>query len=293
MEIVAVHEPVHVELLHIHTRQRQVRAVSRHVVGHKVLEQRGVESVARGAGEVHVDDIEDEQRHKEVLQLVHRLVERPHQRHRQHRVCAPSEHQRPPVGRDRHVEIHQEVHPYRIYHDAAEADGEQLPHFPLPVSEPKKGDDHAGIHTWQRPQTQSRLGVLLQPSHLAPVNLLQRVLRAEQQFRHHGDQQDGHHVFITEDFQRNVRLLHRLEAIEDERQQQGRQCDNPAQARRLEPHQVVSIDEEVADHQHQHAHQQSGGDVDALERHPLRHRAEGFAKGELHEDDEAHRADFC
>lgn len=291
MEVVSVHELVHVELLHVHTRERQIRAVTRHIVGHEVLKQRGVESVARGTGEVHVNHIEDEQGHEEVLQLVHRLVQRPHQRHREHRIGAPPKHQRPSISSNRHINIHLEVHPQRIRRDESEADGEEFPYFPFSVSEPEKGNDYTGIYARQRPQAQSRLGVFLQSAHLAPVNLLQRVLRAEQYLRYHSNQEYGNHIFVSKNFQRDVRLLHRLETVEGERQQDEREGDNPAQAGRLEPHQVVAIDKEVADHQHQHAHQQPGGDVDALERHPLRHRAEGLAKGELHEDDEAHRAD--
>ena len=48
----------------------------------KELEKGGVKPVTRSAGEVHVDDIEDEKRHKEMLQIMHGLVQRPHERDR-------------------------------------------------------------------------------------------------------------------------------------------------------------------------------------------------------------------
>ena len=44
-----------------------------------MFEERGVEPVTRCAGEVHVDDVEDEKRHEEMLQVMYRFMQRPHE----------------------------------------------------------------------------------------------------------------------------------------------------------------------------------------------------------------------
>ena len=40
------------------------------------------EPVTRCAVEVHVDDVEDKKRHEKMLQIMHGLVQRPHERYR-------------------------------------------------------------------------------------------------------------------------------------------------------------------------------------------------------------------
>ena len=137
-----------------------------------MLEKGGVEPVTRCAGEVHVDDVEDEKRHEEMLQVMYRFMQRPHERDRQYSVRAATESQAETVLFYGHIDIQIEVHPHRIDQDAAEADGKQLPHFPSFVPKPVKRDQYTRIHTRQRPETKRSFGMFLQAPHFGPINLL-------------------------------------------------------------------------------------------------------------------------
>ena len=181
-----------------------------------MLEKRGVEPVTRCAGEVHMDDIEDEKRHEEMLQIMHGFVQRPHERDRQNSVRTTAESQAEAVLLNRHIDIQIEVHPHRIDQDATEADGKEFPHFPSFVPKPVKRDQYTHIHTRQRPKTERSFGMFLQAPHFGSINFLQRVLGAQKQFCDGGYQQDSQHVFVLEDFQRDIRLFNRFKAVEDE-----------------------------------------------------------------------------
>ena len=148
---VAVHEAGEVGCGGVDAQQRYVLGVARHVVVHKVGEPRCVYAVARRAGKVHVEDVEHEQAHEELLEIGRRLVERPHQRGGDYRVGCSAAHYRQTQLLDVHLRVDRGVHQQGVDEDEAEADGEKFPHLPLQHLKPQQVDGYADIEAWKRP----------------------------------------------------------------------------------------------------------------------------------------------
>ncbi len=110
-----------------------------------MLEDRGVESISGSASEVHVDDIEDEQRHEKMLQVMDRFVQGPHEGGSQNRIGAPAHDERHAVLRKRYVDIQIEIHPDRIAEDTPETDRKEFPDFPFLAPQPKERDEDSDI----------------------------------------------------------------------------------------------------------------------------------------------------
>ena len=192
--------------------------------------------------------------------------------------------------RERRIDIEIEIHLHGISQNAAETNGEQLPHLPALMSKPEERDADTDVHTWQRPQPKTGLRVFLERADLGPVDFLERMLRAEQYLRNDRHKQYRNHIPVLENIERNVRFFHCLEPIQDEGEQNERKGENPAQQRRREPHEVVAIDHEAARHEHKQAYEQAAGYVDAAQRHTLRHRTPRTAQHKLAKHHITHRA---
>ena len=115
------------------------------------------------------------------------------------------------------------------------------------------------------------------------------MLRSEKEFRNSRNQEDSQYILILEDFQRDIGVLHRLEAVHDESQKNQANRQYPSERRREEPHEPVAIDQNITDHEHQERDEESRSNINTLEGHPLRHRTPGPAEGNLDQYHETHR----
>ena len=74
MQEVAANVFAEVEVRHIQMRESELLSVAHHVVVHKVREDSGINAITCRSCQIHVEDVEHEQAHEELLKTWHRFV---------------------------------------------------------------------------------------------------------------------------------------------------------------------------------------------------------------------------